>query len=553
MQSSRQIDHWTPPLGLPLLPRFSDYLPYHAKQTPDADALVFGPVRINYGELQARVDACAKALVAAGVAKGDRVATLSPPHPDYFVVFLACAGLGAIWMGLNPKYQIDESRYLIDDAAPVLLFARTQVDGRDYAADLQRLHSEFPCIQQVVVLNKDPSFKGAVAYADFIQTGENIKNSDLAERRAAVTAADPALLVYTSGTTGKPKGALLPHRGLVKCSLVQRQYIDIRPLSAVNFFPINHVGCVSDISGFLYVAGGCCHFLEKFDVERSLQVIASEKISLWIGGPTTFQMSLNAEHFVDYDLSAVQMIVWGGGAASMPLIEQLEQQCPRLLNLYGQTETVGSITFTRPGCSLEELHNTVGAPADCYEVLIVDAQGVPLGVGQEGEIVVRGDFTMRGYLNRPEATAETIDSQGFLHTGDLGVWREDGNIQLVGRIKEMFKSGGYNVYPLEVEQVLQSYPLIDDAVVVAVPHELYGEVGYAYLQMSEAQQQSYDETALKAFCRAHLANYKIPKQFEKRLALPLLPIGKIDRTQLKQAARRKHRDQQPSLNITSNP
>ena len=358
-----------------------------------------------------------------------------------------------------------------------------------------------------------------------------------------MAAADPALLVYTSGTTGKPKGALLPHRGLVKCSLVQREFIDITPLSAVNFFPINHVGCASDISGFLFVAGGCCHFLEKFDIDRSLQIIEAEKISLWIGGPTTFQMSLGAANFADYDLSSVQMIVWGGGAASMPLIEQLAALCPRLLNLYGQTETVGSITFTRPQASLEVLHNTVGRPPDCYEVLIIDADGNPQPAGEEGEIVVRGDFTFCGYLNRPEATAETIDAKGFLHTGDLGILRNDGNIQLVGRIKEMFKSGGYNVYPLEVEQVLQSHPLIEDAAVVAVPHELYGEVGYAYLQIPTAQQAEFAIDDLKAFCAKRLANFKFPKQFELMTALPLLPIGKVDRKQLKQAAREKQTNQ----------
>ena len=527
-------------MGLPLLERISDYLPYYGQKTPQADALVFKTERISYLALKNKVEACAKALIAAGVKSGDRVATLSPPHPDYFIVFLATASIGAIWMGLNPKYQLDESRYVISDAQPVLLLARTLIEERDYRLDLQVLKGEFDCLQRVVVLNNDPAIDSddfpSCDYQAFLGQGETVSEGELASRCDSVKSSDPALLVYTSGTTGKPKGALLPHRGLVKCSLVQRQYISCYPLSAINFFPINHVGCVSDINCFLFVAGGCCHFMEKFDAEGSLELIEQESISLWIGGPTTFHMSFNLDSFDCYDLSSVDTIAWGGGAASIPLIEKLQTITPKLCNAYGQTETVGSVTFTREGDSPEVLQNTVGKPPECYDVQIVNPQGDVLGVGEEGEIVVRGDFTMCGYLNRPEATAETIDQQGYLHTGDLGVWREDGNIQLVGRIKEMFKSGGYNIYPLEVEQVLQSHPLIDDAVVVAVPHDLYGEVGYGYLQVKAEAVNALGLDDIKQYCRQKLANYKVPKHFELITELPLLPIGKIDRKQLKQSA-----------------
>ena len=529
-------------MGLPLLERISDYLPYYGQKTPQADALVFKTERISYLTLKNKVEACAKALIAAGVKSGDRVATLSPPHPDYFIVFLAAASIGAIWMGLNPKYQLDESRYVISDAQPVLLFARTAIEGRDYRSDLQILQGEFDCLQTIVVLNNDPAIDSgdcpSCDYQAFIGKSETVTDDELASRRDSVKSSDPALLVYTSGTTGKPKGALLPHRGLVKCSLVQRQYINVAPLSAINFFPINHVGCVSDINCFLFAAGGCCHFMEKFDAEGSLKLIEDEKVSLWIGGPTTFQISFNLPNFDRFNLSSIKMIVWGGGAASIPLIEKLQSITPKLCNAYGQTETVGSVTFTREGDSPEVLQNTVGKPPECYDVQIVNPQGDVLGVGEEGEIVVRGDFTMCGYLNRPEATAETIDQQGYLHTGDLGVWREDGNIQLVGRIKEMFKSGGYNVYPLEVEQVLQSHPAIDDAVVVAVPHELYSEVGYGYLQVKAEVQDTVNLDDIKQYCREKLANYKVPKHFEIITALPLLPIGKVDRKKLKQSARK---------------
>lgn len=536
MFAAPELVDWTPPRNLPLLNRISDYVNLHAAKTPDNEALVLNDLRITYDQLYHKVNDCAKSLLAAGIKKGDRVATLSTPHPDYLVSFLASASIGAIWLGLNPKYQLSEYRHVISDAEPVLIFSRLQIGDRNYEAALQTLQQENSCIRKVVVLNNDPQFSSSTDYQSFIEQGATINDQQLEQARASVESSDPALLVYTSGSTGKPKGALLPHKGLVKSALVHREQWNVDPVRCTNFFPINHVGSVSDTDCFALVAGGTSVYLEKFSIEQWLSLIQQEKITFWMAVPTSFQMALNHPSFKDYDLSSIQLIGWGGGAMPSGCMKQLEAICPKMCNIYGLTETTGNVTFVYQDAGQEALIETVGKPANAYahSVKIINNKGHEAAVGEAGEILVWGDFMMLGYFNNPEATAETIDNNGWLHTGDIGVQREDGYIKLVGRCKEMFKSGGYNVYPLEIEQALETHPAIDMAIVVKVDDELYSEVGYAFLQLCPDENLATQD--IIDYLRDRLANYKIPKHFSIEHALPLLPIGKVNRPLLKTMA-----------------
>ena len=251
--------------------------------------------------------------------------------------------------------------------------------------------------------------------------------------RDSVDSADAALLVYTSGTTGKPKGALIPHRGLVKCARVQLDCLDVEPVRILNYLPINHIGCVGDISCYALVGGGTIVFMEQFDPARSIALVQDEKITLWGGVPSAFQMCVTLPNFSDYDLSGIQLIAWGGAAASKELITKLLDICPRLACTYGLTESVGSIAFVRPTSDIEVLAHSVGELVPDYDLRIAGPDDQPVDAGKKGEIQVRGDFIMLGYWNQPEKTAEAINHEGWLHTGDLGLMRQDGNLQLVGR------------------------------------------------------------------------------------------------------------------------
>lgn len=518
----------------PRLPRISDYVGYHAARQPEVEAMALGNLRITYRELELQVDATAKALLASGIGRGDRVATLCTPHPDYFILFLAACSIGAIWIGLNPRYQIDEYRHVLGDSEPSILFTRTVTGARDFRPELEILMTDFPTIEGPVVLGNDPIVARGLSVAAWLEQGAAIDPAALAAARAAVLPTDPAVIVYTSGTTGRPKGALLPHWGLTRCSVVQLGYWDCAPLRLLNYLPINHIGCVGDLSCFSLVGGGTMIFQEQFDPLEALSLIEQERIT-WLGGvPTSFQMMLSLPEVPQFDLSSVQLAVWSGAAAPRSVIEAILEHFPLASSSYGLTETVGSVTFSGPSRDLDDLSDTIGRPVPEYEFRIVRPDGETAGMGEEGEIQIRGDFILNGYWRNPKATAEAIDADGFFHTGDLAVELVDGRYRLVGRLKEMFVSGGYNVFPREIETVIETFPGVSMAAVVPVADPLYGEVGAAFLLTAANEPVAIDD--LRAFCRQKLANYKIPKFFVQDHILPMLPIGKIDKGVLKARA-----------------
>lgn len=519
------------------LKKVSDYIVHHAAQSPETEALKLGDLRYSYSELESLVDQCAYALLDAGIKKGDRIATLSTPHPEFIVTFLAASSIGAIWIGLNPKYQLKEYQYVIADAQPSLLFARTLIGERDFNSDLKPLMAENDCLKSLVILNGDPATANSVAFKEFI--GSRLPpeaSKKLESARELVEPDDPAMIIYTSGTTGNPKGALIPHRGLVKVAHVQLQYWNPIPLRVLNFLPINHIGCVGDIACYTLVGGGSIVFMEQFDPKECMHLTQQEKITFWGAVPTVFQLCLSLPELEEYDLSSVQLIVWGGANAPADLIHKLKTICPKLSTSYGQTETVGSVTFIPPCDDLDVLTSTVGRPVPEYGFRIVDAEGRIVEQGEKGEIQVRGDFIMLGYWRNPESTAATI-KDGWLHTGDLAIQDKDGYVRLVGRLKEMFISGGYNVFPLEIEQVLESHPAVAMAAVVSAPDELFSEVGHAWIL--HEPEATITDIEIRKFCKQHLANYKVPKRFFIRDQLPMLPIGKLDRRELKDRSAKK--------------
>ncbi len=512
----------------PRLTLISDYPRHWAEHAPDREAMVFGSARWNFAELADRVDACARALIAAGIEPGDRVATLSPPHPDFYVTFLAAASIGAIWLGLNPRYQIRELDYVVNDATPRLIFARSRIDDRDYQAELGHLAGNCPSVERFVHLDRPVPLARSQAWDDFLAAGAG---ADLEARRATITSRHPCLIVYTSGTTGRPKGAIIDHYSLVHVARVQYAIWPVSPIRALNNLPINHIGCVGDITCDTLVPGGALIFQEQFDPADMLAAIPRERITFFGHVPTALQLLVNHPSFESTDFRTVQIIIWEGAAAPIELIERLRARCPEVANAYGMTETVGSVTFTFDSDDIDVLADSVGWPVPDYSLRIAGPAGEPIEAGTPGEIQVQGDFVTRGYWNRPEATEELFTPDGWLKTGDLAVLRPDGAYKLIGRLKEMFKSGGYNVYPREIEQVLETHPDVAMAAVIGVADPLYQEVGHAFVMAHPGRTPTPAE--LERHCRTGLANYKVPKRFTVSAELPMLPIGKVDKQALK--------------------
>jgi acyl-CoA synthetase (AMP-forming)/AMP-acid ligase II len=516
----------------PLLTRISDYVAWHALATPDAVALVVDGREKNYAELNAEIDGLAKALLAAGVRKGDRVATLQAPHPDYVTTWLATASIGAIWVGLNPRYQTAELAYVIEDAAPKILITRTQIGKRNYEAELIALRDTSPELEQVIAFDGDPPVDGVMTMSAFLKAGESISDADLNTARAECGGCDPCVIVYTSGSTGKPKGALLHHEGIASFALEQNKVWPVNPHRNLNFLPINHIGCVCDITAPCLVAGGTLFFMEQFDPSAATKLIELEKLTLWGSVPSVFGLQMATAEFATTDMSSLQLILWEGAMMPADMITELLKIGPPMATNYGMTESVSGITVQEPSRDAALLSSTCGGAFPGVDIRLIDANGHEVPDGEPGEVIFKSRYMFLGYWRRPEATAASFTADGYFRSGDLATRHPDGSYRIIGRIKDMYKSGGYNVYPREVEDLLEAHPAIALAAVVAKDDTVWQEVGVAYVTPSSA----VTTEELATWCRQRLANYKVPKIIVIEPDMPLLPIGKVDKVTLKRRA-----------------
>jgi acyl-CoA synthetase (AMP-forming)/AMP-acid ligase II len=501
-----------------------------AQAEPRSPAASDGRRRLSYSELASEVDLYARALLARGLKRGDRLAMLAAPSTDFWIVFHAAASIGVTWLGVNPRYQRRDFEHVLSDAEPALLVVMSPFDGRDYCEELHALAPAVP-----MVCHGEPS-ADAVSEAEFLAAGASVSEAVLSAARMTVDPEDIALIVYTSGTTGKPKGAMLSHRAIVASALTNRSWMGRENLrSSVCAAPVNHVGAINNLCMPVLAAAGHLIFHPRVDIAAIGEISRRERPTYLVSSPTGFAMMLQQPDGMARRLADTRLIVFGGAVTAESTLEQFARPGLHLSNVYGQTETCGIITRTAEDATLAVMSETIGEVLPGAELRVADpVTGAATAVGTLGEIQVRGPYIMSGYFRNPEATAAAFTADGFLHTGDLGMVRPDGNVVFSGRLKEMFKSGGYNVYPVEVEQAICEHPHVALAAVVAVPHPSFQEVGHAFVELAPGSSATEDE--LRGFLRERIANYKVPKTFSIEIELPKLPNGKIDKLALKDRA-----------------
>ena len=510
--------------------RITDLLDGVVSNDPTAGAAMDGDRRMTYRELREARDQYAKALLALGVGRGDRVAMATPPCLDFWIVLHAATSIGAIWVGINPRYQSRDFAQLLADATPAVLIAVSPFEGRDYVAEIAPL---LPAGTPVVAIGAATA--PAITTADFLSLGAAVSDAALKARQDAVDPGDAAIIVYTSGTTGRPKGAMLSHRAIVASALANAAWMKPEDLAAVMCVsPVNHVGAINNVCMNVLAGGGRIIFFPRIDTAAMAAIGAREKPSYMVSSPTGFAMMLAGGGAMKR-LSTVRLLVFGGAMTALSVLEQIAPFGARLSCVYGQTETCGIITRTADTDPLEAHANTIGTVLPGAELRIAGPDGTTAAAaGEAGEIQIRGPYVMSGYFNNPTATAEAFTADGFLRTGDIGRVREDGNVVFVGRLKEMFKSGGYNIYPVEIEQAICEHPAVALAAVVSVDDPKFQEVGYAFVQPEPGAVVTAED--LRLFLRGRIANYKVPKVFEVREALPLLPNGKLHKVSLQKLA-----------------
>jgi acyl-CoA synthetase (AMP-forming)/AMP-acid ligase II len=514
--------------------RLWEYVKKWAERKPDQEALVFGDRRISWREFQVQVDRAAKAMLASGVQAGDRVGMVAMACPEFLYTFMAASKIGAIWLGMSPKFTVDELRYQLNDAQPTLLLTLREYAGFDLVQMGLTFNEEFPQIKQVVVIGE--AREGTIDYGHWLTTGSEIADGELQMRADRVSGDSGVLLMYTSGSTGRPKGVLQTHRSIIANIEVEVRYFDFdEECRALVHFPINHVAADVEIGFAAILAGSALVMMDRFDPQESLEVIERERITLVGQVPVMYLMQFQAPKFKEMDWGHVRAFVWGGSSVPEIVLQVLQQISSRtgarLITGYGSTELCGFVTYSMEGDSPELLLKSAGKIVSPWDLKIVDPNRKELPLGEVGEIAVRGACVMEGYLNNPGITASVLDDEGWYYTSDLGWVDAEGYLFITGRSSEMYKSGGENVYPREIEEVLERHPAVLFSAVIGVADAVYSEVGHAFVMLKPGQQADQDE--LRAFCKQKLANFKVPKEFHVRVALPLLPNGKVNKMALK--------------------
>jgi len=493
-----------------------------ARRWPDQLALIEGGARATFAEIWDECRAAASALLARGVKTGDRIAIWAPNRREWVIAAVAAQTCGAAIVPLNTRLKGREAGDILRRAKVRMLFTVSGFLGIDYAALLAG--EDLPDCTETILLDRD--------FAAFLASGAGAQDARVDAALAQIDADHVSDIMFTSGTTGVPKGVLMTHGRIIpqvgvwiaNTGLAEgERYLIANPFFHSFGMKVGWVACL--------LAGAVMVPMPQFDVAEAARLIEQERIAFMPGPPTIFQMLLAEREKRPFDSSSLR----GGttGAATVPpvLIEQIRSQLGMrdIITAYGMTECV-NITSCRPGDPVELIAGTCGAAIEGNEVIIAGDDGRELPRGETGEIRVRGIGVMQGYLDDPEATAEAIDAEGWLHTGDLGTMDEAGYVRITDRKKDMFISGGFNVYPAEVEKLLAEHPAIGMAAVIGVPDERLGEVGRAFVVLRPGTEA--DSATLIAWSRANMANYKVPREFVVVDELPRNAAGKIAKIEL---------------------
>lgn len=494
-----------------------------ARQWPDAPIVIEGDLTLSFAELWDLSRAAASSLIARGAKAGDRIAIWAPNRYEWIIAAIATMTIGAAVVTLNTRLKGREAGDILRRTKARILFTVSDFLGIDYRALLAE--ESLPDLSETILMD--------VGFPDFLAYGKGSGDEAVDAALTIINADTISDILFTSGTTGSPKGVMMTHgRVLPQCAVwigntglgFGERYLIANPFFHSFGMKVGWVACL--LSGAVAVP------MAQFEVHEAINLIERLKISFLPGPPTIFQMLLSERDKKPFDTSSLR----GGttGAATVPpiLVERIRNELGirDIITAYGMTECV-NITGCRPGDPVDLIAQTCGAAIPGNEVIIADDAGIEVPRGATGEILVRGQGVMLGYLDDPAATDEAIDADGWLHTGDVGTMDANGYVRITDRKKDLYISGGFNVYPAEVEKLLSAHPAVAMVAVVGVPDDRMGEVGKAYVVLRPGT--STTEATLVAWSRENMANYKVPRSFVFVEDLPRNASGKVLKTELR--------------------
>jgi fatty-acyl-CoA synthase len=513
-------------------------------------ALVFEERRWTFAELARDVDAVARGLVAAGIAPGDKVSLWMMNRAEWICAALAVMRIGAVLVPVSTRFRTEDAAYVLgqSDSSTLIIAARSgPIDYLDMVRTLlPTLGSagdavndpELPALKRVIVLGED-AVPGTIGWSSLLAAGMRVPDAALRTRIEAVDPDATAFIIYTSGTTGFPKGVMHCHN-MVR-NVVERAFrMGITPADTIlMYLPLYHLFGFSEGMLMSLATGARQILTETFDPNESLRLLEAERATILHGFDTHFKDLLQAYHQRPRDTASVRTgILASGMSSSMPIAREARKVFGRFLSGYGMSEVGAGVALSALDSSEEQCVEASGYPAPGYEIRITDpATGCDQPAGVPGEILIRGYTVMQGYYRKREETAKAVDSEGWLHSGDMGLVRPDGHLRFMGRYKDMLKIGGENVDPLEVEAYLMTHPAINAAAVVGFPDTRLSEVAVAFVRLEPGQNVAEQE--VMAYCRGKIASYKIPRHVFLVDDLPMTGSGKVQKAKLREEARRR--------------
>ena len=503
-----------------------DWLEHWAEATPDKEYIVYSDrnLRFTWRQFNERVDNMAKGLLAIGVKRNTHVGIWAGNVPDWLTFLYACAKIGAVAVTVNTNYKQAELGYTQTSA----MLPELKSSQRGYLKS-----KRFPCMKNVIYIGQE-KYRGMYNTSEILLLGSNVEDDELTEAKKQVDCHDTVNMQYTSGTTGFPKGVMLTHYNISNNGFLTGEHMKFTSDDKLCVcVPLFH--CFGVVLATMNcLTHGCTQVMvERFDPLLVLASIHKERCTALYGVPTMFIAELNHPMFDMFDLSSLRTGIMAGSLCPVELMKKVEEKMfMKVTSVYGLTEAAPGMTATRLDDPFDVRCNTVGRDFEFTEVRVIDPEtGEECPIGVQGEMCNRGYNTMKGYYKNPEATAEVIDRNGFLHSGDLGVKDKDGNYRITGRIKDMIIRGGENIYPREIEEFLYQMEGIKDVQVAGIPSKKYGEAVGAFIILHKGIEMN--EFDVREFCTGKIARYKIPKYIFFVDEFPMTGSGKIQKFKLK--------------------
>lgn len=502
---------------------------------PDREALVDCPAgtRWTYAEFLQDVEACAMGLLSLGVGKSDRVGIWAPNRAAWVLTQFGSAMIGAILVTINPAYRTHELEYVLNQSGVSVLVSAPAFKASNYRAMVEEVRGGCPHLREVVFFD-DPSWD------ELMSAGRGGSKSDLAEREETLSPDDAINIQYTSGTTGFPKGATLTHHNILNNGFVVGEMLSYSEHDRI-CIPVPFYHCFGMVMGNLAsVSHGSTMVIpgQGFDPELTLDAVQRERCTSLYGVPTMFIAMLNHERVDEFDVSSLRTGIMAGSPCPVEVMRQVIERLGmhEVSICYGMTETSPVSTQTARDDSIDRRVATVGRVHPHVEIKVIDpSTGTTVPRGVPGELCTRGYSVMRGYWEQPDKTAEAIDAEGWMHTGDIAIMDHEGYVNITGRIKDMVIRGGENIYPREIEEFLYSHPDILDAQVIGVPDGTYGEELVAWVRL-RPEAPALTPQALQAFCDGKLAHYKIPRYVKVVDEFPMTVTGKVRKVEMREVS-----------------